>query len=70
LLARAIERARSGKRKKIVWDIERLLVEDAARPIILHSSAGNCWQPQVKNFRPHDNSQYNNLRFEDVWLDK
>ena len=58
------------KRKKMVWDIERLLVEDAARPIILHSSAGNCWQPYVKNFRPHDNSQYNNLRFEDVWLDK
>ena len=58
------------KRKKMVWDIERLLVEDAARPIILHSSAGNCWQPHVKNFRPHDNSQYNNLRFEDVWLDR
>ena len=58
------------KRRKMVWDIERLLVEDAARPIILHSSAGNCWQPYVKNFRPHDNSQYNNLRFEDVWLDK
>ena len=33
-------------------------------------SAGNCWQPHVKNFKPHDNSQYNNLRFEDVWLDK
>jgi peptide/nickel transport system substrate-binding protein len=58
------------KRRKMVWDIERLLVEDAARPIILHSSAANCWQPYVKNFRPHDNSQYNNLRFEDVWLDK
>jgi peptide/nickel transport system substrate-binding protein len=58
------------KRKRIVWDIERILVEDAARPIILHSSAGNCWQPHVKNFKPHDNSQYNNLRFEDVWLDK
>ena len=58
------------KRKKIVWDIERILVEDAARPVILHSSAANCWQPYVKNFRPHDNSQYNNLRFEDVWLDK
>jgi peptide/nickel transport system substrate-binding protein len=58
------------KRKKIVWDIERILVEDAARPIILHSAAGNCWQPYVKNFHPHDNSQYNNLRFEDVWLDK
>ncbi len=55
---------------KMVWDIERILVEDAARPVILHGSAGNCWQPHVKNFKPHDNSQYNNLRFEDVWLDK
>jgi len=59
-----------SKRTKLVWDVERILVEDAARPIILHSSAGNCWQPYVKNFKPHDNSQYNNLRFEDVWLDK
>jgi peptide/nickel transport system substrate-binding protein len=58
------------KRKKLVWDIERMLVEDAARPVILHSSAANCWQPYVRNYRPHDNSQYNNLRFEDVWLDK
>jgi peptide/nickel transport system substrate-binding protein len=58
------------KRRKIVWDIERILVEDAARPVILHSSAGNCWQPYVKGFHPHDNSQYNNLRFEDVWLDR
>ena len=46
------------------------MVEDAARPIILHSAAGNCWQPHVKNFKPHDNSQYNFSRFEDVWLDK
>ena len=58
------------KRKKIVWDIERILVDDAARPVILHGSAGNCWQPYVRNFKPHDNSQYNNLRFEEVWLDK
>lgn len=58
------------KRRKIVWDIERILVEDAARPVILHGSAGNCWQPYVRNFKPHDNSQYNNLRFEEVWLDK
>ena len=26
------------KRKKLVWDIERILVDDAARPIILHCS--------------------------------
>jgi peptide/nickel transport system substrate-binding protein len=58
------------KRRKIVWAIERLLVDDAARPIILSGVAGNCWQPYVKNFKPHENSQYNNLRFEEVWLDK
>ncbi len=58
------------KRTRIVWEIEHLLVDDAARPSILWGAAGNCWQPYVKNFHPHDNSQYNNLRFEDVWLDK
>jgi peptide/nickel transport system substrate-binding protein len=58
------------KRKKLVWDIERILVDDAARPIVLHSAAGNCWQPYVKGYTPHDNSQYNYVRYEDVWLDK
>jgi peptide/nickel transport system substrate-binding protein len=58
------------KRREIVWAIERLLVDDAARPIILSGVAGNCWQPYVKNFKPHENSPYNNLRFEEVWLDK
>jgi len=58
------------KRKNIVWEIERILVDDAARPIVLAGIAGNCWQPYVRNFHPHNNSQYNNLRFEDVWLEK
>ena len=70
LLAAQSRELDQEKRRKIVWDIERLLVDDAARPIIQHSVAGNCWQPYVKNFAPHDNSQYNNLRFEEVWLDK
>jgi len=70
LLAAQSRELDKDKRKQIVWQIERTLVDDAARPVILHSSAGNCWQPYVKNFHPHDNSQYNNLRFEDVWLDK
>jgi peptide/nickel transport system substrate-binding protein len=70
LLAEQSRELDKAKRTKLVWDVERILVEDAARPIILHGSAGNCWQPYVKNFKPHDNSQYNNLRFEDVWLDK
>jgi peptide/nickel transport system substrate-binding protein len=70
LLAAQSSELDRDKRKHIVWEIERLLVEDAARPSILWSAVGNCWQPYVRGFRPHDNSQYNNLRFEDVWLDK
>jgi peptide/nickel transport system substrate-binding protein len=70
LLAAQSRELDRDKRKKIVWDIERILVEDAARPVVLHGSAGNCWQPYVRNYKPHDNSQYNTSRFEDVWLDK
>ena len=70
LLAAQSRELDRDKRRTLVWDIERLLVEDAARPVILHSSAGNCWQPYVRGYKPHDNSQYNNLRWEDVWLDK
>jgi peptide/nickel transport system substrate-binding protein len=58
------------KRKEIVWEIERVLVDDAARPVIISNVGANCWQPYVRNYVPHDNSQYNSLRFEDVWLDK
>jgi peptide/nickel transport system substrate-binding protein len=70
LLAAQSRELDRDKRKKIVWEIERILVEDAARPVVLHGSAGNCWQPYVRNYKPHDNSQYNTSRFEDVWLDK
>ena len=70
LLAAQSSEPDKEKRKKIVWAVERLLVDDAARPIILSGVAGNCWQPYVNNFTPHENSQYNNLRFEEVWLDK
>src|SRR6516225_192922 len=70
LLAAQSRELDKEKRRKLVWDIERILVDDAARPVILHSSAANCWQPYVKGYKPHDNSQYNTSRFEDVWLDK
>src|SRR5882724_1199376 len=33
-------------------------------------ACANCWQPYVRNYTPHDNSQYNSLRFEEVWLHK
>jgi peptide/nickel transport system substrate-binding protein len=70
LLAAQSRELDRDKRRKLVWDIERILVDDAARPIILHSAAGNCWQPYVRGYTPHDNSQYNYVRYEDVWLDK
>ena len=58
------------KRLKMVWDIDRKLQEDIARPIIFHGKAAGCWQPYVKNVMMQSNSIYNGWRFEDVWLDK
>jgi peptide/nickel transport system substrate-binding protein len=57
-------------RKKLVWQIERDLVEDLARPIIMHDRQATCWHPHVKGIVLHVNSIYNGWRFEDVWLDK
>lgn len=58
------------KRRKIVWEIDRRLLEDGARPPIMWNAAASCWHPYVKGFRPMVNSLYNGSRFEDVWLDK
>ena len=37
-----------AKRKKLVWEIDKKLQEDVARPIIFHGRQGSCWQPYVK----------------------
>jgi peptide/nickel transport system substrate-binding protein len=58
------------KRKKLVWAIERKLVEDGARPVIYHNRSGTCHWPYVKGYQMMVNSIYNGLRLEDVWLDK
>ena len=58
------------KRKKLVWEIDKKLQEDVARPIIFHGRGGTCWQPYVKNMTIMSNSSYNGFRYEDVWLDK
>ncbi len=58
------------KRKLIVWDIERLLAEDVARPILYHNRSATCWHDTVKGYVHHQDSIYNNWRFEDVWLEK
>lgn len=58
------------KRKKIVWDIDRKLLEDGARPVIMWNASGTCWHPHVKGYAPMVNSLYNGSRFEEIWLDK
>ncbi len=58
------------KRKKVVWEIDRKLLEDGARPIIMWNRAAICMQPYVKGYVAQVNSVYNGFRFEDVWLDK
>jgi len=62
--------ADEGKRKGRVWEIERTLAEDGARPIIFYNRFAYCWQPHVKSWTMMVNSIINNFRMEDVWLDK
>ena len=54
----------------MVWEIDRKLQEDVARPIISQRPAAGCWQPYVKDLHDPVNSIYNGWRFEDVWLDR
>jgi peptide/nickel transport system substrate-binding protein len=58
------------KRKKIVWQIEKILADDAARPIIGYNVDNTCWDPKVKGIVLQVNSIYNGWRFEDAWLDR
>jgi peptide/nickel transport system substrate-binding protein len=58
------------KRKKLVWEIERKLAEDSARPIIFYPVSGACWQPQFKGHTMMVNGNYNGWRLEDAWLDR
>jgi peptide/nickel transport system substrate-binding protein len=64
------EIADRGKRRHLVWDIDKQLQEDGARPIIYHTRAATCMQPQVKGLTIMVNSQYNRWRMENVWLDR
>lgn len=58
------------KRKQLVWDIDRRIQEDVARPIILYIRGGSCWKPEVHGFTVMVNSSYNGYRFEDLWVDR
>jgi peptide/nickel transport system substrate-binding protein len=70
LLDEQSQQADIEKRKAIVWEIERILAEDVARPIVYHNRSATCWHAHLKGYVLHENSIYNNWRFENVWLDK
>jgi len=59
-----------GRRKQVLWTIERKLAEDSARPIIFYDPGGTCLQPWVKGLTLMVNSNYSSWRMEDTWLDK
>jgi peptide/nickel transport system substrate-binding protein len=57
------------KRKKLVWEIDKRLQEDGARPMIYHNRAASCWYPWVKGVTIMVNSIYNGWRNENLWLE-
>ncbi len=59
-----------AKRKQLVWQIERKLIEDDARPVIFFPRGATCYRPELKGLTIMANSIYNGSRFEDLWLDK
>jgi peptide/nickel transport system substrate-binding protein len=70
LLDQQSREADIDKRKAIVWQIERILADDVARPIIYHNRASTCWHAHLKGYVHQENSIYNNWRFEHIWLDR
>jgi peptide/nickel transport system substrate-binding protein len=70
LIDRQSAEADMQKRKKLVWEIEKKLVEDDARPILFYNKAANCREPYVKGLTTMVNSIYNSWRLEDLWLEQ
>jgi peptide/nickel transport system substrate-binding protein len=70
LIDQQSQEADSGRRKDVLWQIERKLAQENARPIIFYTKGGTCRQPYVNGLTPMVNSLFNGWRMEDVWLDK
>jgi peptide/nickel transport system substrate-binding protein len=62
--------ANPEKRRKLVWEVERKLAEDASRPVLLYSRFATCMQPRLKGLTTMTNSRFNGWRMEDVWLEQ
>jgi peptide/nickel transport system substrate-binding protein len=62
--------ADTEKRKRLVWEIEKNLAEDGARPAIFYPVSAACWQPYFKGHTMMVNGNYNGWRLEDAWFDR
>ena len=62
--------ANPEKRRKLVWEVERRLAEDASRPVLFYSRFPSCRQSYLKGQVTMTNSRFNGWRMEDVWLDR
>jgi peptide/nickel transport system substrate-binding protein len=70
LIDRQSMEADPEKRRKLVWEVERRLAQDASRPVLLYSRFATCMQPRLKGLTTMTNSRFDGWRMEDVWLDK
>ena len=70
LIERQSREGDSDRRKPILWEIERKLAADTARPILFYPRGATCRQPYVKGFTQMANSLFSGWRMEDAWLDK
>jgi peptide/nickel transport system substrate-binding protein len=70
LVDRQSAEADINKRKQLVWEIERKLAQDDARPILFYQKAAICARPEVKGLITMTNSIYNQSRFEDLRLEQ
>jgi peptide/nickel transport system substrate-binding protein len=70
LFVKQSEEADPDKRKQLVWEIDRKLTEDGARPIVYRYALATCHYPRVHGITTMVNSIFNGWRFEDAWLDR
>jgi peptide/nickel transport system substrate-binding protein len=55
-----------GKRKQVVWEIEKKLAADDARPVLFYPRGAVCRTPELKGLTLMVSSIYNGQRFEDL----
>ena len=60
----------SKKRHELVWEIDRRLQEDIARPILYYMRKATCWAPEVRGLNLQVNSIYNGWRMDEIWLNR